>query len=209
MSTPTYNTVTWFQIGTDEHGINVQRAAAKNGRTEKEQVDYISGELKRMFHDFRLDTENGGYDIFMRTTEMFHYEGVQNLWREISKNKTPKGNSTIYKGFYEGWFCAPCAEFKTEDEYYLVEGSDIPLCKIHERPLDKVSEESYFFRLSDYGDALLKIIEEKPDRIRPEALPIAPTTSVMVERAAAAIPTLFANGTNWLITISPAEQPSA
>jgi methionyl-tRNA synthetase len=160
---------TFFLTGTDEHGINIQRAAETNKRTTKEQVDYISGELKRMFHDFRLDTENGGYDIFMRTTEAFHYEGVTNLWREISKNKTPKGNSTIYKGFYEGWFCAPCAEYKTEDEYYMAEGSDIPLCKIHERPLDKVSEESYFFRLSDYDETLLKIIEENPQKIRPEA----------------------------------------
>lgn len=159
---------TFFLTGTDEHGINIQRAAETNKRTTKEQVDYISGELKRMFHDFRLDTENGGYDIFMRTTEPFHYKGATNLWREISKNKTPKGNSTIYKGFYEGWFCAPCAEFKTEDEYYLVEGSDIPLCKIHERALDKVSEESYFFRLSDYDETLLKIIEENPNKIRPE-----------------------------------------
>lgn len=159
---------TFFLTGTDEHGINIQREAAKNKRTPQEQVDYISGELKRMFHDFRLDTENGGYDIFMRTTEAFHYEGVANLWREISKNKTPKGNSPIYKGFYEGWFCAPCAAFKTEDEYKIVEGSDIPLCLIHERPLDKVSEESYFFRLSDYDETLLKIIEENPQKIRPE-----------------------------------------
>ncbi len=159
---------TFFLTGTDEHGINIQRAAETNKRTPQEQVDYISGELKRMFHDFRLDTENGGYDIFMRTTDPFHYEGVTNLWREICRNKTPKGNSTIYKGFYEGWFCAPCAAFKTEDEYKIVEGSDIPLCLIHERPLDKVSEESYFFRLSDYDETLLKIIEENPNKIRPE-----------------------------------------
>lgn len=160
---------TYFLTGTDEHGINIQRAADKNSRTPKEQVDYVSGELKRMFADFRLNTENGGYDIFMRTTEPFHYEAVQNLWRKISENKTPKGNSTIYKGFYEGWFCAPCAEFKTEDEYIKTEDSDVPLCKIHERPLDKVSEESYFFRLSDYDETLLRIIEENPNRIRPEA----------------------------------------
>lgn len=160
---------TYFLTGTDEHGINIQRAAEKNKRTPKEQVDYISGELKRMFRDFGLDTENGGYDIFMRTTDPFHYEAVTNLWLKITENKTPKGNSTIYKGFYEGWFCAPCAEFKNEDEYIKQEGSDVPLCKVHERPLDKVSEESYFFRLSDYGETLLKIIEEDPDRIRPEA----------------------------------------
>ncbi len=160
---------TLFLTGTDEHGINIQRAAEKNNRTPQEQVDYIAGELKKMFGEFGLNTENGGYDIFMRTTEKFHYEGVQSLWREIAKNKTPKGNDAIYKGFYEGWFCAPCAAFKLEDEYFTVENSDIPLCSIHERPLDKVSEESYFFRLSDYGDELLRIIEDKPERIRPEA----------------------------------------
>jgi methionyl-tRNA synthetase len=160
---------TYFLTGTDEHGINIQRAAAKNNRTPQEQVDYISGELKRMFADFGLNTENGGYDIFMRTTEPFHYEAVQNLWRKISENKTPKGNRAIYKGFYEGWFCAPCAEFKNEDEYIKQEDSDVPLCKIHERPLDKVAEESYFFRLSDYDETLLQIIEENPKRIQPEA----------------------------------------
>lgn len=160
---------TYFLTGTDEHGINIQRAAEKNGRTPKEQVDLISGELKRMFHDFGLDTANGGYDIFMRTTEPFHYEGSQHLWREIAKNKTPNGNDPIFKGFYEGWFCAPCAEFKTEDQYYTAEGEEIPNCLIHERPLDKVAEESYFFRLSDYGDWLLQLIENDPILVRPEA----------------------------------------
>ncbi len=160
---------TLFLTGTDEHGINIQRTAQKNGRTEKEQVDYISGELKRMFRDFGLDTASGGYDIFMRTTERFHYTSVAEFWNKIAAGRTPKGNEPIYKGFYEGWFCAPCAEFKTEDEYFTVENSDIPLCRIHERPLDKVSEESYFFRLSDYGEVLIEAIAAQPERIRPEA----------------------------------------
>ena len=160
---------TYFLTGTDEHGINIQRAAEKNGRTPQEQVDFVSGELKRMFHDFGLDTAAGGYDVFMRTTEPFHYEGSQHLWREIAKNKTPKGNDTIYKGFYEGWFCAPCAEFKSEEQYYTPEGSDVPCCLIHERPLDKVAEESYFFRLSDYDEFLIDLIEKDPVLVRPEA----------------------------------------
>jgi methionyl-tRNA synthetase len=160
---------TYFLTGTDEHGVNIQRAAEKNSRTPREQVDYISGAIKQLFADFELNKDSGGYDVFMRTSEPFHYEGVQNLWRKIAENKTPKGNSTIYKGFYEGWFCAPCAAFKTDDEYYSEEGTEIPSCKIHERPLDKVSEESYFFRLSDYGDELLKIIDENPNLIRPES----------------------------------------
>ncbi|MGD9564345.1 MAG: methionine--tRNA ligase [Pyrinomonadaceae bacterium] len=159
----------YFLTGTDEHGINIQRAAEREGRTPQQQVDHISGELKRMFTEFGLDPAHGGYDIFMRTTEPFHYAGAQHLWREIAKNKTPKGNDAIYKGFYEGWFCAPCAEFKNEDEYFTPEGSDIPFCLIHERALDKVSEESYFFRLSDYDDFLIETIEADPQIVRPEA----------------------------------------
>jgi len=160
---------TYFLTGTDEHGINIQRAAEKNDRTPKEQADYISGELKRMFHDFGLDTASGGYDIFMRTTDPFHYEGVRHLWRKIAKSKTPKRNDAIYKGFYEGWFCAPCAAFKTEDEYFTPDGSDVPCCLIHERPLDKVAEESYFFRLSDYGEWMIETIEADAGLVRPDA----------------------------------------
>lgn len=160
---------TLFLTGTDEHGINIQRSAEKAGRSFKEQVDHISGELKRMFADFGLDAEHGGYDVFMRTTEPFHYEAVQNLWRTIANNKTPKGNDAIYKGFYEGWFCAPCAEFKTEEQYYTPEGSDTPHCPIHERPLDKIAEESYFFRLSDYDEFLIKTIENTAGLVRPDA----------------------------------------
>lgn len=159
----------YFLTGTDEHGINIQRAAEKAGRSPKEQVDHISGELKRMFADFSLSPAHGGYDIFMRTTESFHYEGVQELWRQITKNKTPKGNEPIYKGFYEGWFCAPCAAFKLEDEYTTPEGSEVPNCLVHERALDKVSEESYFFRLSDYDEFLLKTIENEPKILQPDS----------------------------------------
>lgn len=156
---------TFFLTGTDEHGINIQRVAEQNGRTPKAQVDYVSDEYKRMFAEFGLTD----YDIFMRTTEPFHYEGVQNLWRAIAANATPKGNETIYKGFYEAWFCPNCAEYKTENEYETRDGEKVPRCLIHERPLDRVAEESYFFRLSDYDEFLLEAIEKNPERLRPEA----------------------------------------
>lgn len=156
---------TFFLTGTDEHGVNIQRAAEAAGRTPQEQVDHIVGEFKRMLEDFGLDS----HDIFMRTTAPFHYEGVRHLWTEIAKGVTPKGNPNIYKGFYEGWFCAPCAAFKSEDERKKAEGSEIPLCPEHERPLDRVAEESYFFRLSDYGEWLLGELEANPARLRPEA----------------------------------------
>lgn len=161
---------TYFLTGTDEHGINVQRAAARNGKTPQEHVDHIVSELKQSFAAFGLDGEHGGYDIFMRTTEPFHYEAVAALWRQIAQATTPKGREAIYKGHYEGWFCAPCATFKTEDEYAKPEREgDPPLCLIHEAPLDRVAEESYFFRLSDYAEALLALYESRPDFVRPEA----------------------------------------
>ena len=160
---------TFFLTGMDEHGINIQRAAEENKRTPKEQVDFVADGMKKMFADFGLNAENGGYDIFMRTTNEFHYEAAQNFWREIAKNETPKGNSTIYKGFYEAWFCAACAEFKTETEYEIRDGEEIPRCQIHEKPLDRVEEESYFFRLSDYGEILLEKIAENPKLIQPES----------------------------------------
>ena len=161
---------TYFLTGTDEHGINIERAAQKAGRTPQEQADSVVEYFKRMTSAFGLDTEHGGYDVFMRTTEPFHYQGVSELWRRIAKNKTPKGNDAIYRGHYEGWFCAACAAYKTEDEYEKPKHEgDPPTCLIHETPLDRVSEESYFFRLSDYDEALLGVYAGRPDFIRPEA----------------------------------------
>jgi methionyl-tRNA synthetase len=161
---------TYFLTGTDEHGINIERAAQKAGRTPQEQADYVVSYFKKMTAAFALDTAHGGYDVFMRTTEPFHYQGVSELWRRAAKSKTPKGNDAIYKGHYEGWFCAPCAAYKTEDEYAKPkEEGQPPTCLIHDTPLDRISEESYFFRLSDYDEALLSVYESRPDFVRPES----------------------------------------
>lgn len=161
---------TYFLTGTDEHGINIERAAERAGRTPQEQADWVVSYYKKMTSEFGLDTDHGGYDIFMRTTAPFHYEGVSNFWRKVAQAKTPKGNDAIYKGHYEGWFCAACAAYKTEDEYQKpkAEGA-APTCLVHETPLDRVSEESYFFRLSEYAEALLAVFESRPDFIRPES----------------------------------------
>jgi len=161
---------TFFLTGTDEHGINIERAAESAGRTPKEQADYVVSYFKKMTAEFGLDTAHGGYDIFMRTTEPFHYEGVSELWRRAARAKTPKGNSAIYKGHYEGWFCAPCAAYKTEDEYLKSSTpGEPPTCLIHETPLDRVSEDSYFFRLSDYDEALLSLYQARPDFVQPDS----------------------------------------
>jgi methionyl-tRNA synthetase len=161
---------TFFLTGTDEHGINIERAAQRNQRTPKEQADFVVDYFKKMTSAFGLDTSHGGYDIFMRTTEPFHYAGVSEFWRRVAKAKTPKGNDALYKGHYEGWFCAACAAYKTEDEYAKAESpDDPPTCLIHDTKLDRVSEESYFFRLSEYDEALLKLYESQSDFVRPEA----------------------------------------
>jgi methionyl-tRNA synthetase len=161
---------TYFLTGTDEHGINIERAAERAGRTPQEQADYVVNYFERMTAEFGLDTEHGGYDIFMRTTEPFHQEGVTEFWRRVARSKTPQGNDAIYKGHYEGWFCAACAAYKTEDEYAKSEAAgEPPTCLIHETKLDRISEDSYFFRLSDYDDALLELYESRPDFVRPES----------------------------------------
>ncbi|HEV2904026.1 MAG TPA: methionine--tRNA ligase, partial [Pyrinomonadaceae bacterium] len=161
---------TYFLTGTDEHGINIERAAQRNNRTPKEQADYVVSYFTKMTAAFGLDTAHGGYDIFMRTTNPFHYEGVSDLWRRVAKAKTPKGNDALYKGHYEGWFCAPCAGYKTEDEYAPPSTpGEPPTCLVHETKLDRISEESYFFRLSDYDEALLNLYNSRPDFVRPEA----------------------------------------
>jgi methionyl-tRNA synthetase len=161
---------TFFLTGTDEHGINIERAAQSAGRSPKEQADYVVSYFKKMTSEFGLDTEHGGYDIFMRTSEPFHYEGVSEFWRRAAKTQTPKGNSAIYKGHYEGWFCAACAAYKTEDEYAKPKAAgEPPTCLVHDTLLDRISEESYFFRLSDYADALLELYESQPNFVRPES----------------------------------------
>lgn len=161
---------TFFLTGTDEHGINIERAAERNNRTPQEQADYVVSYFTKMTAAFGLDTTHGGYDFFMRTTEPFHSEGAGELWRRVAKAKTPKGNDALYKGHYEGWFCAACANYKTEDEYAApATPGEPPTCLVHETKLDRISEESYFFRLSDYDEALLNLYQSRPDFVRPEA----------------------------------------
>ncbi|HEX8922770.1 MAG TPA: methionine--tRNA ligase [Pyrinomonadaceae bacterium] len=161
---------TYFLTGTDEHGINIQRLAERTGVTPKEYADSVAAQFEKTFSEFGLDAAHDGYDIYMRTTEAFHYEGVSELWRRVARTKTPQGRDAIYKGYYEGWFCASCAAFKSEEEYAKPEREgDPPTCLEHLRPLDHVSEESYFFRLSDYAETLLALYEAQPEFIRPES----------------------------------------
>src|SRR2546423_13539028 len=88
---------TFFLTGTDEHGINIERAAQKNNRTPQEQADYVVSYFKKMTDAFGLDTAHGGHDILMRTTNPFHYEGVSELWRRGVKAKNPQSPDRLFK----------------------------------------------------------------------------------------------------------------
>ena len=110
---------------------------------------------------FGFDTEHGGYDIFMRTTDPFHYQGVSELWRRVVKAKTPKAattQSTKVTTKVGSVPRAPLTRLKTSIKS-RTDPNGVPTCLIHDTPLDQVSEESYFFRLSDYDEALLEIYE--------------------------------------------------
>ena len=147
---------TFFLTGTDEHGLNIERAAEKGGLPVQQHVDNIVNEFKTAFAPYGLTN-----DHWIRTTDDYHKRAVHELWRRAQEN------GYIYKGKYEGLYCANCNEFYTESE--AVAGDDGTLnCPQHERPLDRVAEESYFFKLSEFQDRLLELYEKNPNFIRPE-----------------------------------------
>jgi methionyl-tRNA synthetase len=147
---------TFFLTGTDEHGLNIERAAANKSLPVKQHVDEVVNEFKTAFAPYNMT-----YDHWIRTTDDYHKLAVQDLWRRAREN------GYIYKGEYQGWYCANCNEFYTENEAKA--GDDGQLyCPQHERPLDRVAEASYFFKLSEFQDRLLELYEKNPNFIRPE-----------------------------------------
>ena len=109
---------TYLLTGTDEHGINIERAAERAGRTPQEQADYVVSYYKKMTAEFGLDTEHGGYDIFMRTTEPFHYQGVSEFWRRVAQSKNAERPAAHLQGALRGMvLLRPVRIIKPEDEY--------------------------------------------------------------------------------------------
>ncbi|HEX9154029.1 MAG TPA: methionine--tRNA ligase, partial [Nitrospira sp.] len=143
----------FFLTGTDERGVNIERAAAARGIPVQQHVDEIVGEFQETFRAFNLE-----YSRWIRTTDAYHKEGVQSLWRHLNER------GFIYRGEYKGWFCVYCNEFKEVEER-----AEQPICPTHERPLEIVAEESYFFKLSEFGEPLLKLYESRPDFVQPES----------------------------------------
>jgi len=144
---------TYFLTGTDEHGQKIEESAQKNNKPTQEFADEISATFKNLWDEFEI-----GYDKFIRTTDADHKVGVQKAFEKM----LAKGD--IYKDFYEGHYCVSCETFFPETQ--LVDGEFCPDCG---RTTSTVKEESYFFKLSKYEDALLKHYEDNPDFILPRS----------------------------------------
>ena len=140
----------YFQTGTDEHGINIERTAKENGKTPKEWADEIVVKFKEMWNILHID-----YDYFIRTTDEYHEKQVQKVFEKLIES------GDIYKGNYEGLYCPSCENFYDESE--LIDGK----CPVHKKDVEKVSEETYFFRLSKYEKALLDHYKNNPDFLSP------------------------------------------
>src|SRR6266480_1376006 len=140
-----------FLTGVDEHGLNIVRAAEAQGLPPQEFVDQTSPTFREAWK--LLDIAN---DDFIRTTEPRHYKAVQEFLQAVYDN------GAIELGLYEGLYCYRCELYYTEDE--LVDGK----CPIHGIPVERVSEENYFFKLSEFEDRLLAHYSEHPEAVQPD-----------------------------------------
>ena len=141
-----------FLTGTDEHGQKIQRIAEEKGITPKEHVDEIVAGIKDLWTMMNIS-----YDKFIRTTDDYHKETVQKIFKQLYDQ------GDIYKSSYEGLYCTPCESFWTETQ--LVDGN----CPDCGRPVEASKEEAYFFRMSKYADRLMEYIESHPEFIQPES----------------------------------------
>lgn len=145
---------TYFMTGTDEHGEKIEEAALKAGYKkgrEKDFVDSIVPHFKKLWKDLNIN-----FDFFIRTTDPSHEKCVKEVL------KIMKSKEDIYKGRYTGWFCTPCESFWGDSQ---IDGKLCPDCK---RPLERIEEANYFFKLSKYQDWLISHIKENKDFIKPD-----------------------------------------
>ena len=129
----------YFLTGTDEHGQKIQKVAEEKGVTPQAYVDDVVGRIKELWKLMNIN-----YDQFIRTTDPEHEKTIQQIFKKLYDQ------GDIYKGKYEGWYCTPCESFWTESQ--LVDGN----CPDCGRPVEKASEEAYFFKMSKYADRLLQ-----------------------------------------------------
>ncbi len=145
---------TWFLTGTDENATKNQEAAQEAGVPPLEFVTGLADEFRTAW-----SAMNYSFDDFIRTTEPRHVRAVQEVFRRLRES------GDLYRGMYEGWYCVSDETFFRDTDV-----KDDRLCPNEEcrKPLRRVQEENYFFRLSAYGDRLLAHIEANPDFLQPD-----------------------------------------
>jgi methionyl-tRNA synthetase len=147
---------TFFLTGLDEHGQRIERIARDRGQPPQAYCDEVAAKFQATWRRAEIS-----YDNFIRTTEERHRLSVTEMWRRMVN----KGD--IYAADYEGQYCDGCEEWKTDDEL-VVEGG-VKLCPTHRRPVEKVKEKNYFFKLSAYQKPLLDFYAAHPQFVRPES----------------------------------------
>jgi methionyl-tRNA synthetase len=142
---------TRYLTGTDEHGQNIERAAAAQGIAPIELADRVVARYHELWRTFEIAN-----DDFIRTTETRHRRGVEEIVRRI------EAAGDLFLDRHEGWYCSSCEAFYTEKE--LIDWK----CPVHDKPTAWQSEENVFFRLSKYAAPLIDIYRRDPEFVRPE-----------------------------------------
>jgi len=142
----------YYLMGNDEHSQNVLRAARDRGLDPEVYCARMADVFSEAWR--RLGIR---YDTFMRTGDERHVHAVQTLVARLHD----RGH--VYQGTYRGWYCVSCEAFKTEKE--IADG----LCPVHRRPVERVEETNWFFRLSAFRDAVLAHVEAHPEFVQPDA----------------------------------------
>ncbi len=142
----------FFLTGTDEHGQKIEKEAAKRGITPMQFIEPLVSQLKDMWKLLDID-----YNRFIRTTDEEHTECVKKIYQKLYDS------GDIYKAEYSGYYCTPCESMWTEAQ--LVDGK----CPDCGREVTLQKEESYFFRLSKYAPAIMKLYEDNPEFLQPKS----------------------------------------
>ncbi len=145
---------TWFLTGTDEQATKVLEAAQSAGVPTQEFVDSLAEDFQSTWRELHIE-----YDDFIRTTEPRHVEVVQEFFNRLRRS------GDVYKDLYEGWYCVSDETFFRDSD--VGDDRQCPNAECR-KPLERVKEENYFFRLSAYGDRLIKHIEQNPEFLQPE-----------------------------------------
>ena len=140
-----------FQAGVDEHGNKIFQKASDLGIPVEE---YVADNAKK-FREF-IEKLDASYTDFIRTTDKDHERRCQEIWRRLSDH--------IYKAKYEGWYCSGCERFITQKEYDENDG----ICPDHQKPYEKLVEENYYLRISDFKDKIREAIESDEMLILPD-----------------------------------------